>query len=218
MRPPLLVAVVVVAVVAVVVVVVVVAGGLVAPLLVMRPHGPAAAPSAPPGTPTAKAADPAPPRSAPQAAPQEEAPPATATEGAALPEPIDLEALRARLPDNRYWTLGQPTSDPAVAQARAEAARAENELYGKVLSGTATDDEIHGYYDERRRLLTDYAEIARAVLADPHISERDRGLFDLALRMDQDRLAELPRELDAAMARKVEQEQRRADWRRANGQ
>ena len=140
---------------------------------------------------------------------QESAPEARAS---ALPEGIDLDALRSSLPDNRYWKSGAPTDDPAVLEARAENARAENELYGKVLSGTGADDEIDAYYAERRLLLEDYAALARAVLLEPGLSERDRGLFELALRMDEDRLAALPGELDAARARKTLQDQRRAAW------
>jgi hypothetical protein len=171
-----------------------------------RTGGPAAAgkgadPSAAPTAATSPAS--------PPSAPQERAP-------ARLPQPLDLDSLRARLPDNRYWALAAPTDDPEVLRSRELAARAENVLYGKVLSGTATDEEIEHYFDERRRTLSDYAEVARAVLADDQISERDRSLFELALRMDQDRLAALPAEKDAAVARQKLQAERRAAWKAQN--
>jgi len=119
-----------------------------------------------------------------------------------LPASLDVEALRARLPDNRFWTAGP------------EAARRSRTLHGKILEGTATDDEIDAYFDERRRLLTDYAELARVVLDDRPLSERDRGLFELALRLDRARLDALPRERADAIARKALQDRRRAAWRR----
>jgi hypothetical protein len=119
-----------------------------------------------------------------------------------LPAELDAVALRARLPDNRYWTAGP------------ESARQSRALHGKILEGTASDDEIETYFDERRRLLADYAELARVVLDENALSERDRGLFELALRLDQARLDSLPRERADAIARKALQEERRAAWRR----
>jgi len=143
--------------------------------------------------------------------------PTTAPEvaGAALPDSIDLEALQARLPGNRYWELGAPTDDPALLEQRANAARQGNLLYGKILSGTATEEEIDGYFEERRQLLSDYAALARAILDDDRISERDRGRFQLALDLDQARLGSLPRERADALARKRQQDEKRAAWRAA---
>jgi hypothetical protein len=133
----------------------------------------------------------------------------------AVPGQLDLGWLRTRLPHNRYWDLGVPTDDVNVAAARADAARRQNELYGKILSGTGTDEDIASYFDDRRSLLTDYAEVARVALDEggDQLSERDRNLFQLALKMDRDRLDALPRERDDAIARKRAQEQRRAEWK-----
>jgi hypothetical protein len=64
--------------------------------------------------------------------------------------PVDLERLRARISDNLYWRLGAPSKDPQVLQARAEEEQRWNQLYGKVLSGTASEEEIRRYYDHRR--------------------------------------------------------------------
>src|SRR5690606_18462288 len=66
--------------------------------------------------------------------------------------PVDLEALRARMPDNLYWLLGAPTDEPMVLQQRAEEEVRWNELFGKVQSGTASEEEIADYYDHRQRL------------------------------------------------------------------
>lgn len=130
--------------------------------------------------------------------------------------PLDLAALRARLPDNLYWKLGAPTEDPAVLQMRAEEELRWNELLGKVQSNTASEEEIRSYYDHRRELSEDYLEFARVVLEEhgDKLPERDRGLYELSARMHRDRLAEIPRQIEDALARKRDQDARREAWRR----
>jgi hypothetical protein len=117
--------------------------------------------------------------------------------------PVDLEGLRARLPNNLYWVLGAPTDDPDTLRQRAERARLTNELYGKVLSTTATEEEIQRYYAERRRVSEDYIEFAEMVLT----AYRDRlptehvGLYELSIRLHSARLDEIPRDQEEALAR-----------------
>jgi hypothetical protein len=129
--------------------------------------------------------------------------------------PVDLERLRARIPDNLYWRLGAPTKDPQVLQARAAEEQRWNELYGKVQSGTASEEEIQRYYDHRRKLSEDYLAFARLVLQEygDELPERDRGLYDLSIEMHTSRLAEIPGKIDEARARKQEQDRRREEWR-----
>src|SRR5688500_17128979 len=69
--------------------------------------------------PVAGDSPPALPGSAPDAPGDDGEPPDLPTDGQA-PYPVDLDALRKRLPDNRYWTLGAPTKDPAVLRMREE--------------------------------------------------------------------------------------------------
>jgi hypothetical protein len=130
--------------------------------------------------------------------------------------PVDLERLRARIPDNLYWRLGAPTKDPAALQARAEEEQRWNQLYGKVLSGTASEEEIRSYYDHRRQLSRDYVDFARLVLQEypGELPERDRGLYEMSIEMHTTRLAEIPRQIEEALARKQEQDRRREEWRR----
>lgn len=155
--------------------------------------------------------------SGPASAPPGDDPPPALAES--VPGPLDLAWLRARLPGNRYWALGAPTDDVGVAAERAEVARRGNELYGKILSGTGTVADIESYFDERRSVLTDYSEVARVALEEggEQLSEQDRNLFQLALKMDRERLDALPREHDDAIARKRLQDQRRADWKGSQG-
>lgn len=126
--------------------------------------------------------------------------------GAAAHYPVDLEDLRARLPDNRYWELGAPTSDPEVTRARAERAKRDNELFGRTQTGEATEQEIRAYYAERRRISEDYLRLSLVVLAEKsdQLPERDRGMFELSAKMHRDRLAQIERDLADALARRRE--------------
>jgi hypothetical protein len=130
----------------------------------------------------------------------------------AKPDPIDLSRLRQQLPGSGYWRDDVPTSDPAEAARRVEEERRWNALYGKVLSGTASGEEIDRYYDHLRGRSQDYLRLAEAALGQP-LPERERALLELAARMNRERLAALPREREQALARKRLQDQRRAGWR-----
>ena len=127
---------------------------------------------------------------------------------------VDLEALREEMPDNLYWELGAPTSDPAVEEARAERREMWNEAYGKVISGTATEEEIHAYFDERAQVSTDYLEFATRVLEQygQVLPPRDVGLLELSADMHRARLQSMPRRVAEAIERKSRQDRLRAEW------
>jgi hypothetical protein len=130
-------------------------------------------------------------------------PPALPVEATNSASPVDLDQLRRRLPDNLYWTLGAPTQDEAVLSKRREHDRQSNELYGKVLSTTATEEEIRRYYEDRRRVSEDYMEFAARVLADygSQLPEEQRGMYELSIELHRARLAQIPRDRDDALAR-----------------
>lgn len=134
---------------------------------------------------------------------------------APLEHPVDLEALRSAMPDNVYWSMGAPTSDPEVlAFRRTEKARWEAEL-GKIQSGTASEDEIEAYFQHRERVSKDYIAFAEAVL-EAHGSSlppQEVGLYALSKEMHQTRLDELPTDRSEALERKAEQDARREAWR-----
>jgi len=119
--------------------------------------------------------------------------------------PVNLEALRARLPDNRYWTLGAPTSDRAVAKARADRAERDNAAFGRIQSNEASPAEIHAYYAERRAISRDYLQLAELVLEaqGQALSPRDRGLFELSARLHRARLQQIERDESDALARRA---------------
>lgn len=152
--------------------------------------------------PVAGASPPALPGSDPDAIDDDDAPPDLPTDGVA-PYPVDLDALRKRMPDNRYWDLGAPSNDPAVLRMRDERKKADNALLGKILSTTATEQEIDQYYAERQRVSEDYMKFAAQVLADHRdaLPERDVALYELTIRLHRGRLDQIPRDKTAALER-----------------
>lgn len=127
---------------------------------------------------------------------------------------VDLDALREAIPDNLYWKLGAPTTDPVVQRERDEERARWEKAYGKVLSGTASDEEITAYYDQRGRLSADYVEFASLVLQDygAVLPARDIGLLELSLKMHHARLQQMPRRLTEALERKQRQDRLREAW------
>jgi hypothetical protein len=127
---------------------------------------------------------------------------------------LDFEALRRETPDSLYWLMAAPTKDPALLEARARNREERNRQYGKVVSNTATVEEIHDYYAYRRKLSEDYIEVLQLIL-DEHgdeLSERDTGLFELTISLHTARLAELPSKLDDALRRKAEYDEVKKEW------
>jgi hypothetical protein len=167
---------------------------------------------------------PAPAASAPAAPPAEAAPTEAAAPAPPTTEPaadlslglgaVDLEEVRAALPDNLYWQTSAPTDDPALLEAREREKAFRNEQYGKVLSGTGTDAEILDYYDYRMRASTDYVRFVDHLLEHygADLTDPDQTLLHLAKRLHQARLVEIPRRLQEARERKAEQDEARRKW------
>jgi hypothetical protein len=123
--------------------------------------------------------------------------------GSAPPYPVKLDALRARIPNNRYWTLGAPTSDPEVAKLRAARAEQDNRALGRITANEATPEEIRAYYAERRAISRDYLELSELVLKEQGetLPERDRGMFELSANLHRSRLQQIERDQSDALAR-----------------
>jgi len=150
--------------------------------------------------------------------------PSPAPASAADPEPpalpggftdVDLEQVRAALPDNSYWRLAAPTDDPALLAEREAAAARRNELFGKVLSGTGSDEEIVAYFEERTRTSNDFVAFADHLLEhySDELTDQDLTLLHVAKRMHLARLEEIPRKLQEARERRALQEDARRAWR-----
>lgn len=127
---------------------------------------------------------------------------------------VDLEEVRRAMPDNVYWKMSAPTRDEQELERRQRERDHWNDEYGKVLSGTGSDEEIRAYYDQRARLSGDYVEFTTYLL-DHYgevLPERDVSLLKLARRLHLARLEEIPRSLEQALLRKDEQDAARARW------
>lgn len=119
--------------------------------------------------------------------------------------PVKLDALRAKFPNNRYWSFGAPTTDPMLARMRAAKAERDNAAFGKIQANEASPEEIRAYYDDKRALSRDYLQISQAVLDEngDALPERDRGMFQLSVNMHRDRLKQIERDERDALARRA---------------
>lgn len=127
---------------------------------------------------------------------------------------LDYEALRKRTPHNLYWLMAAPTEDPSLLEARRKAREERNQQYGKVVSNTASVEEIRDYYAYKRKLSEDYIEVLQLIL-DEHgseLSERDVGLLELAMTMHSSLLSDLPKKEDDALQRKAEYDRVKQAW------
>ena len=129
---------------------------------------------------------------------------------------IDLREARALMPDNLYWKFGVPTKNEKVLAEREDEKIRRNEEYGKVLSGDASEDEVKAYYDYRKQLASDYLEFAEFMSRRYKDSKNEQfvGMLDLAMKLNAQRLAQLPSELEAALQRSRERAVVREDWQR----
>jgi hypothetical protein len=129
---------------------------------------------------------------------------------------VDLDAVRKALPDNVYWTLSAPTKDPDELRRRADERARWNTEYGKILSNTATEEEIQAYYAERDRIYSDYIAFATYILENHgrDLSLRDVGLLKVAVELNLARLEEIPRQMREAQERSKAHAAAREAWLR----
>jgi hypothetical protein len=127
---------------------------------------------------------------------------------------VDLDAVRKALPDNIYWTMSAPTKDPAVREWREQERERWNVEYGKVLSNTATAEEIDAYYARRKRIAEDYVAFAGHLLLyyRDRLPAQDVGLLKLAMDMNLARLEEIPRQIAEAQERREAHDAVRRKW------
>ncbi len=127
---------------------------------------------------------------------------------------VDFDEMRQAMPDSLYWKMAFPTKDPALLEER-ERIRAEwNAQYGKVLSNTATDEEIDAYYDAQQRLSNDYLEFL-VYLAEHYgdvVPRGEMGVLKLAGEMHLARLEEIPRKMAEAKERRAAHDAARRAW------
>jgi hypothetical protein len=129
-------------------------------------------------------------------------------------EALDMDAIRAAMPNNIYWAMAAPTKDPDLLKWREDERDRWNVEYGKVLSNTATAEEIDAYFAERKRLSDDYLEFVVHVLANYSgaIPREGVSMLKLAGELHAARLEEMPRQLAEAHARREAHEAARRAW------
>ena len=127
---------------------------------------------------------------------------------------IDLEAARKALPDNLYWESAAPTNDPRLLGDRERAKTYWNDQYGKLLSGTATEEEIKAFFDHRMQVSSDSVRFVDWVIEHQgdQLSEQDLSLLHVAKRLHLARLEEIPRRMQEAFERKTKQDAAREAW------
>ncbi len=127
---------------------------------------------------------------------------------------VDMDQMRAALPDNSYWTMSYPTEDPDLLRWRQEERERWNTEYGKVLANQASDEEIDAYYARREKISRDYAEFAGLLLTkySTTIAKQDAGLLKVALELNLARLEEIPRRAAEAHQRHAAFDAARRAW------
>jgi hypothetical protein len=127
---------------------------------------------------------------------------------------VDMDEVRKAMPDNLYWKMSVPTKDPDVLRARDEERDRWNVEYGKVLSNTATAEEVETYYEHRRRLSNDYIAFAAFLLLryGRTLPERDVALLKMAIKLHMARLEEIPRQIAEAQTRREAHDAVRRAW------
>jgi len=120
------------------------------------------------------------------------------------------------MPGNLYWQLGVPTTDAALLRERDEIREYWNTQYGKVLSNTASVEEVDAYFEHRNRLSADYVQFTSYLLDNygDSLPERDVGLLELARELHLARLEELPRRHAEALERREAHAAAREAWLR----
>ncbi|MBN8468639.1 hypothetical protein JYJ95_19175 [Corallococcus exiguus] len=144
---------------------------------------------------------------------------AAAPDAESGPYPVDLEAMRAKLPGNLYWELDAPTKDPEELRRREGVKAKWNALFGKVQSNEASEEEVHQYYEHRRQVSEDAIAFATTMLQDygDKLPSEHRGLLELSVNMHRTRLAEIPRQEAEALSRREAHAQRQKEWRAGGG-
>jgi hypothetical protein len=129
-------------------------------------------------------------------------------------EALDMEAVRAAMPNNMYWAMGAPTKDPDLLKWREDERARWNVEYGKVLSNTATAEEIDAYFAERKRISDDYLEFVVHVLTNYSgaIPREGVSMLKLAGELHAARLEEMPRQQAEAHSRHEAHEAARRAW------
>ncbi|WP_236893172.1 DUF1461 domain-containing protein [Desulfoluna limicola] len=116
----------------------------------------------------------------------------------------DMDRLREELPGN----LAIPPRDKDERWMRDEAKKSRNELFGRISSNIASDEEVHSYYDEQTLLTRDSIAMLEWILKEheEEMGERDLARHHFLLDQFKKRLAAIPDRQARALKRMLEKQ------------
>lgn len=127
---------------------------------------------------------------------------------------VDLEALRAQMPNNLYWQLAAPTQDASVLAQRKEITSYWEAQFAKINANLASEVEIRAYFDHRQRRSEDYVEFATVLLNQygDVLPEQARHFQVFARNLNLVQLQELPKKLTQALENRKRFLAKREAW------
>lgn len=127
---------------------------------------------------------------------------------------VDFDAIKAAMPNNRFWEMAMPTDDENVLASRQEKRNLLKIMETKIAARHASEGEILAYYDQQQALSEDYVE-AITVLLNKYgdvLPEEDYSGQTLARTMHLARLQELPLKVTRALEERQQFVSQRAEW------
>jgi hypothetical protein len=128
---------------------------------------------------------------------------------------IDLEALKAKMPDNLFWEMSAPTRDELVREQRRETRALWREQKNLISANLADEYAIRDYFVLQNTLSEDYVAVTNELLDNYSnvLPDRDYQLLLMANRLHSARLQEIPGQLATALENRREFLSRRERWR-----
>lgn len=130
--------------------------------------------------------------------------------------PVDLVEIKQRMPNNSYWELYEPSTNPEIIEYRKQEQEKWNKEYGKVLAGDASSGDIENYFARQQKISEDQLEFLGYLKKNysSRLPERDLGLIDLGINLHTARLQQIPRDKKNAYAKKHDQDAKRTAYQK----
>ncbi len=127
---------------------------------------------------------------------------------------VDMDSLKADMPNNLYWVLAAPTKDEVVLAERKEIKAYWDAQYAKINSNQASEDEIRAYFKHREQVATDYVEFATSLLNryGNVLPEEAYSFQVFARNLNVVVLQELPKKLNNALESRKRFIEERESW------
>jgi len=127
---------------------------------------------------------------------------------------VDLEALKADMPNNLYWVLAAPTKDEQVLAERREIKEYWDKQRAQINANRASEKQIRDYFQHREQVTTDYIEFATSLLNRYHdvLPEEAYSFQVFARNLNLVLLQELPKKLNNALESRKKFIAQREEW------